>query len=141
METQKKGSMIFLSSIYGVVGNDQRIYQGANLAELYAGQTGAPKQLYAHPGYATSKGAVISLTRFLAAYWGNTGIRVNCISPGGLAHPGENEEFVKRYSQHVPLGRKAGLNEIDGAVVYLASDAASYVTGHNLIVDGGWTIW
>jgi NAD(P)-dependent dehydrogenase (short-subunit alcohol dehydrogenase family) len=66
---------------------------------------------------------------------------VNCISPGGLAHPGENEEFLKRYSARVPLGRKGGLDDVSGAVVYLASDAANYVTGHNLVVDGGWTAW
>ena len=74
-------------------------------------------------------------------YWGSHNIRVNCISPGGLAHPGENEEFVRRYSERVPLGRKAGLDEISGAMVFLASDASSYVTGQNLIVDGGWTAW
>lgn len=142
MESAGHGSMIFLASIYGIVGNDQRIYQGANLAELYAGVGGdKPKRVYSHAGYAAVKGAVISLTRFLAAYWGEHGIRVNCISPGGVAHPGENEEFVRRYSERVPLGRKADLDEISGAVVYLASDASSYVTGHNLVVDGGWTVW
>lgn len=142
MEVQKSGNMIFLSSIYGVVGNDQRIYEGSNLEQLYVGiQDDRPKRVYAHPGYATAKGAVISLTRFLAAYWGNSGIRVNCVSPGGLAHPGENAEFVQRYSQRVPLGRKAGLDEVSGAIIYLASNAASYVTGHNLLIDGGCTIW
>ena len=142
MESQQSGSIIFLSSIYGVVGNDQRIYVGSNLEQLYVGvESDKPKRIYAHPGYAVSKGAVISLTRYLAAYWGAMGIRVNCISPGGLAHPGENEEFVMRYSQRVPLGRKAGLDEISGAVVFLSSEAASYITGHNMIVDGGWTIW
>ena len=142
MESVGHGSMIFLASIYGIVGNDQRIYEGANLAELYAGVgDDRPKRIYSHAGYAVAKGAVISLTRFLAAYWGERGIRVNCISPGGVAHPGENEEFIRRYSERVPLGRKAGLDEISGAVVYLASDASSYVTGHNLVVDGGWTIW
>lgn len=142
MEQAGAGSMIFLSSIYGIVGNDQHIYEGSNLSELYLGEetTGA-KQIYAHPVYAAAKGAVISLTRFLAAYWGNNNIRVNCISPGGLAHPGENEEFLKRYSARVPLGRKGGLDDVSGAVVYLASDASSYVTGHNLVVDGGWTAW
>ena len=142
MEKQHSGSMILLSSIYGLVGNDQRIYEGANLSELYAGLSDeGPRRIYAHPGYAAAKGAVISLTRFLAAYWGSANVRVNCISPGGLAHPGENKEFVQRYSQRVPLERKAGLDEISGAVVYLASDASSYVTGHNLVVDGGWTVW
>ena len=142
MEHAGAGSMIFLSSIYGIVGNDQHIYEGSNLRELYLGDnTSESKQVYAHPVYAAAKGAVISLTRFLAAYWGDNNIRVNCISPGGLAHPGENEEFLKRYSARVPLGRKGGLDDVTGAVVYLASDASSYVTGHNLVVDGGWTAW
>ena len=142
MERAHAGSMIFLSSIYGVVGNDQHIYEGSNLRELYLDDKAAEtKQVYAHPVYAAAKGAVISLTRFLAAYWGDHNIRVNCISPGGLAHPGENEEFLKRYSARVPLGRKGWLDEVSGAVVYLASDASSYITGHNLVVDGGWTAW
>ena len=142
MERAGAGSMIFLSSIYGIVGNDQHIYEGSNLRELYLGDDPAEtKRIYSHPVYAAAKGGVISLTRFLAAYWGDNNIRVNCISPGGLAHPGENEEFLKRYSARVPLGRKAGLDEVSGAVVYLASDASSYVTGHNLVVDGGWTAW
>ena len=142
MERAGAGSMIFLSSIYGIVGNDQHIYEGSNLRELYLGdRTDDAKQVYAHPVYAAAKGAVISLTRFLAAYWGDNNIRVNCISPGGLAHPGENEEFLKRYSARVPLGRKGGLDDVSGAVVYLASDASLYVTGHNLVVDGGWTAW
>jgi NAD(P)-dependent dehydrogenase (short-subunit alcohol dehydrogenase family) len=142
MERAGGGSMIFLSSIYGIVGNDQHIYEGSNLRELYLGDnTSETKQVYAHPVYAAAKGAVISLTRFLAAYWGDNNIRVNCISPGGLAHPGENDEFLKRYSARVPLGRKGGLDDVSGAVVYLASDASGYVTGHNLVVDGGWTAW
>jgi NAD(P)-dependent dehydrogenase (short-subunit alcohol dehydrogenase family) len=142
MERAGAGSMIFLSSIYGIVGNDQHIYEGSNLRELYLGEEAdKTKQVYAHPVYAAAKGAVISLTRFLAAYWGDNNIRVNCISPGGLAHPGENEEFLKRYSARVPLARKGGLDDVSGAVVYLASDASSYVTGHNLVVDGGWTAW
>jgi len=142
MEQAQKGSMIFLSSIYGVVGNDQRIYEGANLQELYMGiASEEPARIYSHAAYPAVKGAVISLTRYLAAYWGSYNIRVNCISPGGLAHPGENQEFVRRYSERVPLGRKAGLDEISGALVFLASDASSYVTGQNLIIDGGWTAW
>jgi NAD(P)-dependent dehydrogenase (short-subunit alcohol dehydrogenase family) len=142
MESSGGGSMVFLSSIYGVVGNDQRIYEGANLAELYGDVDGnRPERIYAHAGYATAKGAVISLTRFLAAYWGEQGIRVNCVSPGGAAHPGENEAFVERYADRVPLGRKAEPDEITDAVVFLASDASSYVTGHNLVVDGGLTAW
>jgi NAD(P)-dependent dehydrogenase (short-subunit alcohol dehydrogenase family) len=141
MERQNNGSMILLSSIYGVVGNDQRIYEGSNLANLYVGDSNQPKRIYAHASYPAAKGAVISLARYLAANWGEQNIRVNALSPGGLAHPGENEEFVKRYSAKVPLGRKADLDEISATVVYLASEASSYVTGQNIIVDGGWTIW
>ncbi|MDP3722494.1 MAG: SDR family oxidoreductase [Candidatus Omnitrophota bacterium] len=142
METAGGGSMMFLSSVYGVVGNDQRIYEGANLAQLYAGAPHDPsKRLYSHAGYAAVKGAVIALTRFLAAYWGDRGIRVNCISPGGIAHPGEDAGFVERYSARVPMGRKAASDDVSGAVVYLASDASAYVTGHNLVIDGGLTAW
>ncbi len=141
MEKSRAGSIILLSSIYGVVGNDQRIYEGANLAELYGGEQSSAKQIYAHIAYAASKGAVISMTRFLAAYWEGRNIRVNSLSPGGVAHPGENEEFLKRYSYRVPLGRKAEGDEIASAAVFLASDASSYVNGQNLIVDGGWTAW
>jgi NAD(P)-dependent dehydrogenase (short-subunit alcohol dehydrogenase family) len=142
MEANRSGSIIFLSSIYGVVGNDQRIYLDSNLSELYTQSADAPaKRVYSHIGYPAVKGAIISMTRYLAAYWGEYGIRVNCVSPGGLAHPGENEAFVKRYSQRVPLGRKADLDEVSGAIIYLAADASSYVTGHNLLIDGGWTAW
>lgn len=142
MEKAGRGSIIFLSSIYGMVGNDQRIYEGSNLNEVYLGdKSSGAKQIFSHPVYAAAKGGVISLTRYLAAYWGNQNIRVNCISPGGLYNPGENAEFVKRYSDRVPMGRKAGVDEVSGAALFLASDAASYVTGHNLVVDGGWTAW
>jgi NAD(P)-dependent dehydrogenase (short-subunit alcohol dehydrogenase family) len=142
MEATGHGSVILLSSMYGVVGNDQRIYEGSNLAQLYAGAESAPnRQVYSHAAYPAVKGGVIALTRFLAAYWQGRNIRVNCVSPGGIGHPGENEEFVRRYSAKVPLGRKAKPDEISGAVVYLASEASSYVNGQNLIVDGGWTAW
>ena len=84
---------------------------------------------------------MISLARYLAAYWGEKNIRVNCISPGGVAHEGENETFVNNYSYRVPLSRKAKTEEISSSVVFLASDEASYINGQNLIVDGGWTAW
>jgi NAD(P)-dependent dehydrogenase (short-subunit alcohol dehydrogenase family) len=142
MERARMGSIIILSSIYGVVGNDQRIYEGSNLAEVYGGEKGEkPKRIFAHASYAAVKGAHISMARFLAAYWGSMGIRVNCISPGGVAHKGENEMFVRKYCDRVPLGRKASEEDVTSAVIYLASDASAYVTGHNLIVDGGWTAW
>jgi len=141
MERARRGSMIILGSIYGLVGNDQRLYEGTNLATLYAGARGRGRRRYSHAGYAAAKGAAAALARYLAAYWGARGIRVNCLSPGGLAHPGEDRTFVRRYNARVPLGRKAGLEEMNGAVLYLASEASSYVTGHNLIVDGGLTAW
>ena len=142
MEKAGRGSMVFLSSIYGMVGNDQRIYEGSNLNEVYlSDKPSGAKQIFSHPVYAAAKGGVISLTRYLAAYWGKQNIRVNCISPGGLYNPGENAEFVKRYSDRVPMGRKASIDEVSGAALFLASDASSYVTGHNLVVDGGWTAW
>jgi NAD(P)-dependent dehydrogenase (short-subunit alcohol dehydrogenase family) len=143
MEKQKNGSIILLSSMYGVVGNDQRIYKGANLDSLYANKKSSKKkkQIYSHSVYPTVKGGIISLTRYLAAYWGEKNIRVNCISPGGIEHEGENKEFVSKYSQKVPLGRKSNLDEISPAVVYLASDESSYLTGQNIIIDGGWTAW
>src|SRR6185295_594732 len=132
------GSIVLLGSIYGVVGNDQRLYEDANLAAVYGSGTHADR-IYAHAAYATAKGGIVALTRFLAAYWGDRSIRVNCVSPGGVTHPAENDAFVKRYADRVPLRRKAEPQDVASAVVYLASDAARYVTGHNLLVDGGWT--
>ena len=143
MENRNKGSIIFLSSMYGVVGNDQRIYKGSNLDKLYVNKKSksSKKQIYSHSVYPAVKGGIISLTRYLAAYWGHKNIRVNCISPGGITHTGENKDFVNKYSEKVPLGRKCELDEISPAVVYLASDESSYLTGQNMIIDGGWTSW
>jgi NAD(P)-dependent dehydrogenase (short-subunit alcohol dehydrogenase family) len=143
MERREKGNIIFISSIYGVVGNDQRLYKGSNLDQLYSGheELKNASQPYSHSVYPVVKGGVISLTRYLAAYWGEKNIRVNCISPGGVYHEGENEIFVKKYSEKVPLGRKAEVKEVASAVVFLASDDSSYITGQNLIIDGGWTAW
>jgi len=142
MEGKSSGNIILISSIYGVVGNDQRIYENSNLDELYIEQDASKdKQIFSHSVYPVVKGGIISLTRYLAAYWGKYNIRVNCISPGGIYHKGENEEFIKKYSERVPLGRKANVDEISGSVVYLSSDEASYITGQNLIIDGGWTAW
>ena len=89
--------------------------------------------------YSVLKAGVLNFTRYLASYLGSDGIRVNSVSPGGVFDE-QPERFVEKYEQNVPLGRMADPEDLSGAVVYLLSDAASYVTGHNLVVDGGWTI-
>jgi len=133
MADRGRGSIINVSSIYGVVGPDQRIYEGSWYEDL-GGTINTPMI------YAATKGAVVSITRYLATYWGSKGLRVNCVTPGGVAS-GQNEEFDRRYSARVPMGRMARADEMIGAVLYLASDASSYVNGQNIIVDGGWTAW
>lgn len=125
------GSIIQTSSLYGITGPDFRIYEGSE----YMG-----RQITTPAVYAASKGAVVQLTRYLATYWGNKGIRVNTLVPGGI-ESGQNETFRNKYAARVPLGRMATVDEMVGAVIYLASDAASYVTGQMLVVDGGWTSW
>lgn len=123
---QRSGSIINIGSIYGIVAADHRIYGTSGWNSTAA--------------YAASKGAVIQLTRYLAAYWGHTGVRVNCISPGGFFNH-QPRNFVDRYTDKTPLGRMGNENDMRGAVVFLASDASTYMTGHNLVVDGGWTAW
>jgi len=125
------GSIIQTSSIYGILGPDQRIYEGSD----YLGQT-----INTPAVYAASKAGVIGLSRYLAAYWAAQGIRVNTLTPGGN-FSGQNEEFIQKYSNRVPLGRMGYPKEMVGALIYLASDASSYVTGQNIIVDGGLSSW
>ncbi len=141
MKKRKRGSIINIASHYGLVGNDQRIYEGSNLHEIYVKKSPDIKRIYSHCVYNAAKGGLINFTRYLAAYYGQDNIRVNTISPGGIYFKGENKTFLQKYSDKVPLGRKAKPDEINGALVFLASDASSYVTGHNLVVDGGSTIW
>lgn len=131
MAQRGRGSIINTLSIYGIVAPDQRIYEGS----LYEGQP-----INTPAVYSASKAAVWGLTQYLASYWGHRGVRVNAITPGGV-FSGQNDTFVARYSARVPLGRMAERDEICGAVVFLASDASSYVTGHNLMVDGGLSVW
>ena len=120
------GSIINFASIYGMVGPTWEIYEGTPMTMPVA--------------YSAIKGGIINLTRFLATRYGASGVRVNTISPGGI-FDGQPESFVAAYGERTPLGRMARRDEIVGPVVFLASPAASYVTGHNLVVDGGWTAW
>jgi len=131
MIEQGKGSIIQTASTYGVVAPDQRIYNGSEYMGFKINTPAA---------YSTSKAAVIGLTRYLATYWADKGIRVNSLTPGGI-ESGQNNVFKENYASRTPLGRMGKVDEMVGAVIYLASDASSYVTGHNLIVDGGWTAW
>jgi NAD(P)-dependent dehydrogenase (short-subunit alcohol dehydrogenase family) len=126
MKEQGGGVMINIGSIYGVVSADPRIYGNSDL--------NSPEV------YAASKGGVIHLTRYLAVHLAKYNIRVNCISPGGVFN-NQPEDFLTKYAMNTPLGRMARADELKGALVFLASDASSYVTGHNLMVDGGFTIW
>ena len=141
MKERKQGSIINISSIYGLVGNDQRLYEGSNLHELYVKDSPDIKQIYSHGVYNAAKGGLNSFTRYLAAYYGKYNIRVNTLTPGGIYYKNENETFLKKYGDKTPLGRKANPDEMNGALLFLASDASTYVTGHNLIVDGGFSIW
>jgi NAD(P)-dependent dehydrogenase (short-subunit alcohol dehydrogenase family) len=131
MAERGSGSIINILSIYGIVAPDQRIYQGS----LYEGHP-----INTPAVYSTSKAAVWGLTKYLASYWGARGVRVNAVSPGGV-FSGQNEVFVEKYSYRVPMGRMARPDEIAHAVAFLASDASSYVTGQNIVVDGGLTVW
>jgi NAD(P)-dependent dehydrogenase (short-subunit alcohol dehydrogenase family) len=125
------GSITFVSSIYGVVAPNPNLYEGS---EYLGGKINTP------PVYSASKASVIGLMRYLAAYWGKSGIRVNCISPGGV-YSGQNEAFISRYSERVPLNRMAEAEEMVGPALFLASSSASYVNGHNLVIDGGFSQW
>jgi gluconate 5-dehydrogenase len=136
MAARGKGAIVTIASIFGFRATDGRIYVEPGQEPLE------------NPSFAASKGGLIQLTRSLAASWARHGIRVNCISPGafmvdrirkrlGDAAP----RLEQRWSQRTPLGRMGDTDDLKGAVVYLASDASKYVTGHNLVVDGGWNLW
>jgi len=125
LETSGHGSVILVSSIYGMVGPDMSFYEGTTMTNP--------------AGYGASKGGLLQLTRYLATVFAPK-VRVNAITPGGVWR-GQPEIFVNRYEKRTPLGRMGMEEDFKGAVAYLASDLSTYVTGQNLVVDGGWTAW
>ena len=130
MRRAKKGNIINISSMYGVVSPDFSIYKGH-------------ERQFSQPNYGATKAGVIQLTRYYAVYLAGYGIRVNCVSPGAFPKPEvmKQKKFSEKLLAKIPMGRIGRPDELKGAVVFLASDASSYMTGQNIIIDGGWTAW
>jgi len=129
MLAQGKGVIVNICSIYGLNGPDQRIYPEEN------GQ-----KRFKPVDYSVTKAGLLGFTRYLAAYYAGRNIRVNTLTPGGIFN-GHDTEFVENYTARAILGRMADLDEVNAAMLFLCSDASSYMTGSNLIIDGGWTAW
>lgn len=125
------GSIINISSIYGMLSPVQ---------DIYAYKRKAGSDWYKPVSYSITKSAIQNLTRYLATYWAKKNLRVNTVSPAGIFN-NQDEEFLKEYTRRIPIGRMAKPEEIAEAVLFLASDGSSYVTGSNIVVDGGWTAW
>ena len=133
MAEEGRGSIINIGSIYGMLSPVQDIY--AYKAE----KTGVP---FIKPvAYSAAKSGLYNLTRYCATYWGKKGVRVNILSPSGVFRDTQDAEFQKNYCNRIPIGRMARSEEYNGAIIFLASDASIYMTGANLVMDGGWTAW
>lgn len=130
MTSERRGSIINIGSLYASVSPDQRMYEHLDTDPPFVKP----------PAYGASKAGLINLTRFFATHWARYGVRVNALSPGGVIG-GQDQEFLAKFSERVPLGRLAEPDELAGPLVFLASDASSYVTGTELRVDGGFTAW